>query len=113
MLLNRLYIDSAEIIRRSYDQSGCFVDKVIYSAQKCHLSVQRGLGAKASSAFKQTEAEARAAKSYVVYFPPECDIKAGDLLKISHCGRVQTGRAGDPMYGQLGVRVALDSSLVL
>ena len=109
-VLNRFYDDRARVERRSFDENGRIVEKVIYSSVRCHLSGRIGLGSKAASSFRQTEAEARAAKSYQLYFPPECDIKAGDLISVEHCGITKTGRAGEPAFGKLGVRAALDSS---
>ncbi len=108
-ILLRLYDDSARVVRRSFGNAGNIVDEVIYSAQRCHLSAQKGLGSKSASSFKQTEAEARALKSYQLYFPPDCDIRAGDLITVTHCGIIRTGRAGEPAFGKLTVRVALDS----
>jgi len=109
-VLRCLYDDKARVIRRSFGVNGNIIEEVIYSAEPCHLSVHKGLGSKSASSFKQTEAEARTAKSYQIYFSPGCNIKAGDLISVTHCGVVQVGRAGDPAFGKLGVRVALDSS---
>lgn len=111
--LNRLYDDSAVSVRCSYDENGSITEKTVMSGQKCHLSVQRGLGAKASSAFKQTEAEGRVKISYQLYLPPECDVEAGDLITVMHCGRKVAGRAGEPAFGKLGVRVALTAEEAL
>lgn len=111
--LNLLYDDRARIVRRSINGNGRTVDEVVYSALKCHLSVQRGLGSKSARSFKQTEAEARAAESYQLYFPPGSDIKAGDLIAVTHCQAVMEGRAGAPCFGKLGVRVSLDGCIVL
>ena len=104
------YDDKARVVRSSFGANGKIIEEVIYSSLRCHLSVQKGLGSKAASSFKQTEAEARTAMSYQIYFPPECDIRAGDLITVTHCRKTQTGRAGEPALGKLGVRVALDSS---
>ena len=108
--LKRLYDDSAVSVRCGYDQSGNITEKIVLNGQKCHLSVQRGLGAKASSAFKQTEAEGRTKISYQLYLPPESDVRAGDLITVLHCNKAVTARAGEPAFGKLGVRVALDAS---
>ena len=108
--LRWLYDDKARVVRRSFGENGIITEEIVYSAAKCHLSAQNGLGSKSASSFKQTEAEARAAKSYQVYFSPGYDIKAGDMISVTHCGEVQTGRAGEPIFGKLGIRVALDSS---
>ena len=113
MALGWLYDDRARVVRRSFNENGRIVDEVIYSALKCHLSVQKGLGSRSARSFKQTEAEAEAAKSYQVYFPPDSDIMAGDLIAVIHCGKTQLGRAGTPVFGKLGVRVSLDSRDVL
>ena len=108
-ILKLLYDDKARVVRRSFNRNGKTVDEVIYSALKCHVSVQKGLGSKSARSFKQTEAEARVTNSYQVYFPAGSDIKAGDLISITHCEKVETGRAGAPVFGKLGVRVSLDS----
>ena len=111
--LKSLYDDKADSVRCGFDPNGHITEKSVMKGQRCHLSVQRGLGAKASSAFKQTEAEARAAESYQLYFPPGCDIRAGDLIAVTHCQAVMEGRAGAPCLGKLGVRVSLDGCIVL
>ena len=106
--LKSLYDDRAESVRCGCDPEGRITERTVMKGQKCHLSVQRGLGAKASSSFKQTEAEGRAKISYQLYLPPECDIEAGDLITVLHCGKSITARAGEPAFGKLGIRVALD-----
>jgi len=109
-VLKKLYDDRADSVRCGFDPNGCINEQTVMKGQKCHLSVQRGLGAKSSSAFKQTEAEGRAKISYHLYLPPECNVEAGDLITVLHCGRSITARAGEPAFGKLGIRVALDAS---
>lgn len=108
--LRSLYDDTAVSVRSGYDSNGKTTEYTVLDGQECHLSVQRGLGAKASSAFKQTEAEGRVKISYQLYLPPDCDVAAGDLITVSHCGKTVSGRAGEPAFGKLGVRVPIDDS---
>ena len=108
--LKRLYDDKADSVRCGFDPQGHITEKSVMKGQSCHLSVQRGLGAKASSAFKQTEAEGRVKISYQLFLPPDCDVEAGDLITVLHCGKSITARAGEPAFGKLGIRVELDAS---
>lgn len=107
-VLKGMYSDRARV-ERCMTEDGEIKEKVIYTGQRCHLSGKKGLGQGVSSSFRQTEGNGEVKLSYVIYFPPECDIAAGDLITVVRGERSFRGRAGMPVFGGIAIRAALDN----
>lgn len=111
--LQRMYCDRARVVRTETGENGVMVKKTVFDGIGCHLSAKTGLGRAKGTSFEQTAAHAGAKRGYVVFFPAGCGIKAGDLITVEHCGAEFEGRAGEPFFGELAVRVLLDKDIIL
>ena len=108
-VLRRMYRDRARIERSGIGDDGLMRTEIIYDDIRCHLSGKKGLGQGVSSSFNQTEGQGEVKMSFLAYFPPECDIRAGDLITVQKGKRSFCGRAGMPVFGEMAIKVALDS----
>lgn len=106
-VLKGMYRDRA-VVKRCDIAEGDILTKIVYDGQICHLSGKRGAGQISCSAFEQTEGNGEAKISLAVFFPPECDIRAGDLITVFKGERSFSGRAGMPVFGQMAVRVTIN-----
>ena len=107
-ILKKMYRDRARV-ERSRIADGAVISEVIYQDIGCHLSGKKGQGQGVSGSFKQTEGQGEVKMSFLAYFPPECDIRAGDLITVEKGKRCFCGRAGMPVFGEMAIKVALDS----
>lgn len=107
-VLGGMYSDRARV-ERAVTEDGEIRNRVVYTEQICHLSGKKGLGQGVSFGFRQTEGYGETKVSLVVYFPPECDIAAGDLITVRKGKRSFVGRAGMPIFGSMAIKTALDS----
>lgn len=107
-ILLGMYRDRARVERSEISGDGVMREQTVCDGQRCHLSGKKGLGQSVPSSFKQTEGSGEVKISFLLYFPPECDIRSGDLITVKKGKRSFCGRAGMPVLGEMALRVPLD-----
>lgn len=107
-ILSGMYRDSARVERCVISDDGVICEQNVYDGQRCHLSGKKGLGQSVPAGFKQTEGNGEVKISLLLYFPPCCDIRVGDLITVKKGKKSYHGRAGMPVFGEMALRVPLD-----